>query len=156
MSDAEITRHEAGDAQAEVGARLRGRLDDLAVLVPVAEGDWSELEPGLAESVDLDPDGDMQDQAQTRLYEYPLCVEATTTFEIVLGTGGPDDRLLIECDTSDRISGTFPHEVIGTDYEIRRVLYRYSWSGSAEVELVGEDKEVAEVFARRVVPELAE
>jgi hypothetical protein len=40
-------------------------------------------------------------------------------------------------------------------YEIRRILYRYSWSGSAELELVGEDRRVAESFARRVVPELA-
>jgi hypothetical protein len=46
-----------------------------------------------------------------------------------------------------------PGEIV---YEIRRILYRYSWDGSAERVLSGEDYDVAERFARQVVPELVE
>jgi len=142
-----------------VGEAMRSRLDRLAVLVKIGNGEDSSRAE--REAVDLaaagedDADGgwDVQQEAQDRLHEFPLAVETMTTFEIVLGTGGPDDRILIECRTEkDRAQDG---DTL-TTYEIRRVLYRYSWSGSAEVELVGEDREVAEAFAREVVPELVE
>ena len=80
-------------------------------------------------------------------------MEATTTFEIVLGTGGPDDRLLVECETGgNRRWDDRDH----APCEIRRILYRYSWDGSAERELSGGDYDLAEHLARRVVPELVE
>jgi hypothetical protein len=41
-------------------------------------------------------------------------------------------------------------------YSIRRILYRYTWSGSGEVELIDEDSDTAEAFARQVVSELVE
>lgn len=142
------------DAVAYVGRAMRGRLDDLALLTRTADSGLREGTNDDLESLgfDLDED-DLEDQATILLDEYPLCVEATTTFEIVLGTGGPDDRLLIECET---IENRCRDERDHADYEIRRILYRYSWSGSGERVLSGEDYDVAERFARRVVPELVE
>ena len=127
---------------------MRGRLDDLAMLYAAWDGEASATE--LA-TLDLSSDeAEAQEEAGECLDALPLAVEAVTTYEIVLGTGGPDDRLLVECD------GYTDARAEGRGHEIRRILYRYSWSGSAEVELVGEDREVAERFARQVVPELVE
>lgn len=135
------------NAVAYVGTAMRGRLDDLSALVAIAAEE--KVSTDGAELLGLDSDR-LRESAEEALAEYPLIVESTRLFEIVLGTGGPDDRLILECD----------HDGMGTHlsdgYEIRRVLYRYSWSGSAEVELTGEDREIAEAFARRVVPELVE
>lgn len=153
----DATPHET-DAAAYVDTAMRGRLDDLHNLQRLANpgvdlDEWSNdeilsLDIGYGVAGPLSREY-IQEQAEERLAEYPLAVETMTTFEIVLGTGGPDDRLLIEA----RPYGVSFREQGG---EIRRVLYRYSWEGSAEVELTGEDREVAEAFARQVVPELAE
>lgn len=157
-------RHlEVGDAKAEIAQKMRGRLDDLAVLTKAADYEdpanvLKETTAEQLEALGFEREGDpLAEQAERMLSEYPLAVEATTTFEIVIGTGGPDDRILVECDrlTPENCPG-YVDSVGSFEYEIRRVLYRYSWSGSAEVELAGEDKEVAEAFARRVVPELVE
>lgn len=150
MSDKKV-----GDAKAEVEQAMRSRMDDIADLTQVATGEGDELD--LSEhGVDAGEGWERQEQAQERLRELPLAVEKTVTFEIVLGTGGPDDRIIVECDVIDgRVTGA----ISGSDqprYEIRRVLYRYSWTGSAEVELTGDDREVAEAFAREVVAELIE
>ena len=146
----------AGDAAREIEGALRDRLDDLAMLENIAAGNGSRTERA---TMDLDTEDAeaARDDAAERLDEYPLCVEVTTTFEVVLGTGGPDDRLLFECDHQpegpERFDGApGPREC----FEIRRVLYRYSWTGSAERELRGDDRETAEALARRVVPELSE
>lgn len=161
---------EVGNAATEITRKMRSRLDDLAVLVAVAQEDWTEKIQKLssAEFEALGMSGDhagasaisaqrieAAEDAQGRLDEYPLCVEATTTFEIVIGTGGPDDRLLIECNVIPPDPGGV-HGHYGPRYEISRVLYRYSWEGSAEIVLTGDDRETAEAFARRVVPELVE
>lgn len=162
---------QTGDAAAEVESSMRSRLDDLAVLQRAANRaedlSYGELAGLQALGVgDSPPEGeeacDVGSEAEERLYEYPLCVEATTTFEIVLGTGGPDDRILVECDVTecqcagDHCGGHQFHGAPEPTYEIRRVLYRYSWTGSAERELYGDDLATAEEYARRVVPELAE
>jgi hypothetical protein len=142
------------DASAYVGVAMRGRLEDLRDLTALSTGDAEySVSDRRAEELGIDHGDYVGDQALDRLGEYPLCVEATTTFEIVLGTGGPDDRLLIECDGGREESeiGAAP-----SAYEIRRILYRYSWDGSAERVLSGEDFDTAERFARQVVPELGE
>jgi hypothetical protein len=150
------------DAAAYVGTAMRGRLDDLALLQSLAaeddQTDFGKVGALMAMSArDVSEAGQpyMAEQAEEALDEFPLCVERMVSFEVVLGTGGPDDRLIIECDTVERGAG---HQgfALGLDYEIRRVLYRYSWEGSGEVVLRGEDRKVAENFARRVVPELVE
>jgi hypothetical protein len=151
------------DAASYAETAMRGRLDDLSELTKAAGYSGRgviAVSAAKLEALGFDREGDpLNEQAERLLDEYPLCVEATTTFEIVLGTGGPDDRLLIECGAVGH------HTVFGAGhtveskkpvYEIRRVLYRYSWMGSAEVELVGEDRETAEELARHVVPELVE
>jgi hypothetical protein len=142
---------EVGDAAAEVGQAMRGRMDDITALLAIANGE--EISEKGAEVLDLDPD-ELAESADDHLTALPLAVEATTTFEIVLGTGGPDDRLLIECDrvvAGESVGGPDLFE-----YEMRRALYRYSWTGSGEVVLSGDDRDAAMDFARRVVPELAE
>lgn len=150
------------DAAASVEKAMRGKLDDLAVLQRIAaeHDDGATLSATKAaelEALGFSREGDpLDEQAAQLLAEYPLCVETTTTFEIILDLGGPDELLLIECDVYEdaHIGGSGAYSPV--TYEIRRVLYRYSWEGSAEVELTGEDRETAEGFARRVVPELAE
>lgn len=146
---------EVGDAKAEIAESMRSRLHDLTILVGTANGfgeGWADPDKlkalGVEECHATEDDGRAAEEAEERLLEYPLCVEATTTFEIVL-RGGPDSRLVVECEH---------HPESGPEYgyTIRRVLYRYSWTGSAEIELTGENLRVAEEFARRVVPELAE
>ena len=136
------------NAPAYVETSMRGTMDDIGKLTRLADGGYSLDETQIFDIVDLEgpaSEEEVREAAQERLDELPLCVERTVIFEIVLGIGGPDRRLLIECDQS-----------YDAPLEIRRVLYRYSWSGSAAVELTGKDRENAEAFARQVVPELIE
>lgn len=155
---------ETGDAHAEIDGNLRSRLDELHNLQRLANpgvdlDEWSNdellaLDIGYGQPGPLERE-EIQEQAEERLNEYPLAVETTTVFEVVIGTGGPDDRLIFECSTYPRAGqaeGDRPYVI----YEIDRVLYRYSWTGSAERVLSGEDRETAEELARRVVPELVE
>src|SRR3954451_13962133 len=76
---------EMGDAHAEVDSRMRDRLDDLAILIGTAEGkgegwaDPDKLEALWVEDKHADPEiGTAEKEAQERLDEYPLAVEATT------------------------------------------------------------------------------
>jgi hypothetical protein len=137
-----------------VGTAMRSRLDELSILLKVAAGEESTkaervaVDLAAAGEQDADDGWDVQQEAEDRIVETPLCIQTATIFEVVLGTGGPDDRLNVEC-----IGG----RALGCDaYEIRRILYRYTWSGSGVIELFGEDFDTAEAFARRVVAELAE
>lgn len=155
---------ETGDAHDEVDSHMRSRLDEIHNLDRLANPDvdldeWSNDEL-LALDIGYGVEGALsreyiQEAAEEQLNEYPLCVEATTTFEVVLGTGGPDDLLLFEC-RKELGTKEDPSDFLDAHYEIRRVLYRYSWMGSATRVLTGDLKEVAEEFARRVVPELSE
>lgn len=150
---------QVGDAHAEIDGNMRSRLDELHNLQRLANpgvdlDEWSNDEL-LALDIGYGVAGPLsreyiQEAAEERLNAYPLAVEAETVFEVVIGTGGPDDRLVFECSEIDRNGVNEPA------YEINRVLYRYSWTGSAERVLSGEDRETAEGLARRVVPELVE
>jgi hypothetical protein len=148
------------NAREYVGEAMRGQLDDLAALQQLATDRTYPSHLGVAlESLGVEFEGGepLEDQAERLLDEYPLCVERTVSFEIVLGTGGPDSRLIVECDVDEsRVVERGDLVLKAEGYEIRRVLFRYSWEGSGEVELYGDDKAVAEAFARRVVPELVE
>ena len=136
-----------------------GRLKHVAsllALVGAATGDSTvsddqaaELLGMSAEQVREEGESVIAEAAEQAIHEMPLAVEQTRLFEVVLGTGGPDDRLIFECDI-DAETGRI-HEVD----PIRRVLYRYSWQGSAEIELRGDQRRTAEDFGRRVVPALA-
>lgn len=147
-------RPDETDARAYVETGARAVIGDLRLLQAVVDGDYDGGSDEMLESLGLEiEDGCIDvDEAIEVLYAMPLAVERTMTFEVILGTGGPDRRLCFEC----AVELIYPPDgrVVPT-YEIRRVLYRYSWDGSAEVELVGADRQVAEAFARRVVPELA-
>lgn len=143
-----------------VETAMRGRLDDLALLIATASGGVKPTperaaELGLADMTDEGDWAAREDEARERLYEYPLCVQTRTAFEVVLGTGGPDDRLIVECNSYEKEPGEQGWGS-GLFYEILSILYRYTWSGSGEVVLSGEDFDTAEAFAREVVPELAE
>lgn len=136
---------------------MTGRLEHIGALLSVARGEPDSLEREVIEGLDLGAeyeDGELQyglelaEAAEVQIHEMPLGGDVTTCFEIVFGTGGPDDRLVVECDTVPNPRLARP------DYEIRRILYRYSWNGSAERRVIGGDREVAEELARRIVPEL--
>lgn len=147
------------DAANYVGVAMRSRMDDIGLLVNVAARGFSDDDAEMEKEADaaealgagLD-DGDPEEAAYVALCEMVLSVETVTTFEIVLGTGGPDDRLIVECEGVDGEAAGQPV----TLYAIRRILYRYSWEGFGEVALVGEDFTAAAAFAQRVVPELSE
>lgn len=152
------TTSDQTDAAAYVEEAMRGRLDDLRVLTRAAEGHGRDYSNEALEAAGLEFDTlDMAEDATERLYEYHLAVETTATFEVVLGCGGPDGRLCFEGDVVDsRVLDRGENVVQSVGYEVRRVVYRYSWSGSAERELRGEDREAAEALARYVVPELVD
>lgn len=147
-----VEGHETGDAHAEVEQAKSDRLGSLTALFRFLDGEGDEVDQVTAEGLGIDAkydDHELREEPSVEeidraLDEYPLCVEQTRVLEIVLGTGGPDDRLLFECDCDEE----------GRAVSLRRVFYRYSWTGSAEVELVGEDREVAERFAARLIPEI--
>ena len=135
-----------------VGTAMEGRLSDIGDLLRLCGGDIDyEVDAERAAALGIDEGDYVGDQAEELLNSYPLCVETQVSFEIVIGTGGPDDRLIVECDV-DMLE---PSEFGGFgDLSIRCILYRYSWDGSAERVLSGENHEIAEEFARRIVPEL--
>jgi hypothetical protein len=153
---------DATDAAAYIGEAKRGRLNDLDALRQVIDGEGDLVDEavmlGLGIGAEYD-DHELQqepsaDDAECVLDTYALAVESALVVEVVLGTGGPDDRLVFECSL---IRGSRPDTAgAAGEVAIRRVLYRYTWAGSAEVELVGEDRRIAEEYGRRVVPELAE
>jgi len=153
---------DATDAAGFIGEAKRGRLDDLDALRQVIDGDADLVDEavmlGLGIGAEYD-DHELQreptaDDAECALDTYALAVESALVFEVVLGTGGPDDRLVFECSLirGSRLDTSGAAGAV----TIRRVLYRYTWAGSAEVELTGEDRRIAEEYGRRVVPELAE
>jgi hypothetical protein len=153
-------RADETDARAYVQTSARDCIAHLHDLIALGEYEHSgearqDIGAGRIADLGLDPDAFDRYDAEEALDELPLAVEATTTFEVILGIGGPDRRLCLEC---DRIEGGFCDDGsrIPSSYELRRVCYRYSWSDSAELELSGSDRDVAEAFARRVVPELAD
>jgi hypothetical protein len=138
------------------------RLEELADLIALANGEpMPSVEPEAAgdriEELGLEPDSiysDLPGAAEDLLQAYPLCVEAMTSFEVVLGVGGPDVRIVLECSAEEANWQPSPRERPPLGYETRRVLFRYSWSESAEVVLSGPQRETAEALARRVIPEL--
>lgn len=146
--------HDPTDPDDAVEGNMRSRLGDLRLLIETRDAgtapdgaSGAELE---ALGFDLD-NPDAVEQAEELLDEFPLSVERTTLVEVVLGTGGPDDRLIFECSTTHDYE---PAPAVAA-LEVRRVLYRFSWGGkSAERVLSGEDKKTAEAFAARIVPEL--
>jgi hypothetical protein len=146
------SRPDPTDARSSGPLSARHLIADLRVLLGVAGC----RNPGFArerlEEVGLVLEGGdpLEDQACALIDELPLSIEARTTFEIILGVGAPGRRLCLECRSYDRS----PEGYSEIAHDIRRVYYRYSWSGTAEVELAGEDRELAEEFAGRVVPEL--
>lgn len=151
------------DAKAYIGIAMRDRMDELTDLLSLTDLQFTEEvaerlgstrigELGIDEET---PEPNMVEEAERALRQTILCVDKAMVFEIVLGTGGPDSRILIECDMSTADYEGDPMAT-STVYEIRRVLYRYSWSGSGEIELSGGDRLAAEMLARRVVPELVE
>jgi hypothetical protein len=162
-SSADPLAGEAGqaDAPARAPIRARGLIGDLRIVTAVDATDdlsrVSDIPNERLESLgfDLDPGGEpLEDQAGALMDSMALAVEATTTFEVVLGV---DRRLCFECSattesTIDPASGVYVPE---GSHEIRRVFYVCPGEGSEEVELTGEDREVVEAFGRRVVAELA-
>lgn len=139
----------------------RDLIEDLALLVDLA-GDLQVIthpDRIAAVGVETMPTADRElarEEAEERMARMAEGVMATTTFEVALAGACPGRALCFEC---DRVEMNAPYvEQTGErfTYEIRRVLYRRSWDGSAETELSGEDREVAEAFGRRVVVELVE
>jgi hypothetical protein len=149
------------DAPAYAPIAARALIGDLRIIAAVDATDDLSRVGGVSnerlESLgfDLDPDCEaLEDQAGELMDSIALAVEATTTFEVVLGCGGPDVRLCFECVAEESAVQPDPHTRPPLSYEIRHVLYVYTWEGRGEVELYGDDREVAEAFGRRVVPEL--
>ena len=153
--------HDPTDPDDAVEPGLRGRLDTLRDLQIVQDDGASGVDnadrlEALGIEAQLSDDAS-REEAEQRLDELALSVDTTVLFEVVFGTGGPDDRLIVECGVfREEQTGYEPHAPRVT-YEVRRILYRFSWAGkSAERVLTGDDRAAAERYASRVVPELAE
>ena len=140
-------------------AHREGRLADFRDLVALACGDDPAADTLGADRIEelgieaqLDGDARRED-AETRMLEYPLGVSAYTTFKVELSTGGPADWLEVVC-TGD----TPKYEATRDDgayYEVERIVYHFAdWFDHAEDTLTGEDREAAEAFVSRIVPEL--
>lgn len=129
-------------------AAASGQQERLALVSRVlTEGSTRDVSNEESEAVGLEFDGrDMAEDAAERLYEYPLRVEATTTFEVVLGAGGPGDRLCLECDGCPADWQPDLHTPPPTVYGPLRPL-PLLLVGRAGLRLRGEDREVAEAFA---------
>lgn len=128
----------------EMGAGALGRMH--AEEIPGA----LEVDPGLVDGVDIDG---LCELARERMDELPLGVSSYTTFRVDLSTGGPADWLEIVC--SGDTPCYEPAGVHGANYEIERIVYHFSdWFDHAERQLDGVDFDIAERFARSVVPEL--
>jgi hypothetical protein len=80
--------------------------------------------------------------------------EGSCTFEIVLADEEPDLRLCIECYVDLLGTGGSARLPDPGGYAIRRIYVRHSWIDTVEIPLSGPDREGADAFARRVVPEL--
>lgn len=171
LQSGEITEYEAQHPETvpalyveTAGRRTAEAVAELVTIADLVDGEQVLEEMGhgrIAKALDIHEAeveelsaDDLREQADEYLREWPLCIEASTTFEIVLGTGGPDTRLMIECDRVEMNSVAIEQGRDRWSYEVRRVFYRYSWFGSADFELTGDDRAAAEAFARRVVPEL--
>ncbi|MBS1886116.1 MAG: hypothetical protein JSU06_02920 [Actinobacteria bacterium] len=155
----DIAEPDETDARAYVTTSGRDLIRELRTLELLTQGGRTLDETQMLDCIDVEGPADedeIVEAAEDRLFSMPLAVEATTTFEVVLGCGGPDRRLCFECDVDSRVIERGENVLQSVGYEVRRVLYRYSWDRSAEIELAGEDREVAEAFGRRVVPELVE
>lgn len=95
-------------------------------------------------------------EAEQRLDELAVKIDATTTFEVLLAGAQEDRRLCFECQGSPGPVQPDPHNRPPTEYEIRRVFFRWSCEGSTDLGLSPQETEVAERFGRLVVPELAD
>jgi hypothetical protein len=138
-----------------VKAGARGLVRHLAALSIYADGGILFDRSQASVLLGIDGPADREDvraAAVGALDDLAGGVEATTTFEVGLAGGEPERRLCFECETYEESHILADGSISQVQYEVRRVLYRHP---EAEIELGGEDREVAEAFARRVVPELA-
>jgi hypothetical protein len=81
------------------------------------------------EHEDRSPD-DLAEDAQTQLYQLPLCVDVRAEITVVLSTGGPGDELVFVCDADDGY--------------VRSASYRFLdwWDGETRT-LSGTDRDIA-------------
>jgi hypothetical protein len=150
-------RPEPADVVAYATVSAEDALSDIRDLMAIAGHDNPGYEDRRLEELGflLEGGDPLEDQANGILSHLPSAIAKRATFEIVLGVKGPDRRLCFECVWIPPQSRPQDPVAITRDrYEVRRVFYRYSWSDSAEVELHGTDREIAEDFGRRVLPEL--
>jgi hypothetical protein len=146
---------EPTDAHPRAMLAARKAVYDLEALLALAEDE----DPGWADGrledlgLSLEAGARLPDQADRLIDAMALAVDVLVTFEIVLGGGGSARRLRFECGVDLLDPGEFGRFPDADGFTTRRVFF-HPWVGSAEVELHGEDRRVAEAFARRVVPEL--
>jgi hypothetical protein len=142
---------------AKARASARRAVSDLRALTAIASHEHPGLADSQLEELGLVPAGGypVEDQADRLIDEVRVALRATVTFEMALRGTALDHRFRIECDVDLVEDGEFDHLPADADgYKVRRVLYLDPRSSLAEVELTGEDREVAEAFARLAVPEL--
>lgn len=151
------TAPERTDARGYAPISARRAISDLQVLLDIAD----HCDPGFSgrrlEDLGFVLEGGdpLADQAERLIDARPWGIQATVTFAVVLEPAAPQRSLRLECDPDLLDLGELRRFPGRGGHEVRRVFYRYSWSDSAEVELSGADRQIAERFAARVVPELA-
>jgi hypothetical protein len=121
----DIAEPDETDARAYVGTSARDLIGELRTLELLTQGGRTLSETQMLDSIDIEgPAGEDEifEAAEDRLFSMPLAVEATTTFEVVLGCGGPDRRLCFECAVDSRVIERGENVLQSVGYEIRRVL----------------------------------
>lgn len=128
---------------------LHNRLadfDELTMLAALYDDELTPEQRAAAERQDIDVGPDergteraadaIAEDAQQRLYEYPLGVSTFTVHRIELSTGGPADYL----------------DVFVSDGDIDKIVYHFAdWYDHAERTLDGGDFETAASFAHYVL-----
>lgn len=140
------TRQES--CEERIGAHKDGRLADFHALMDVARGNAEDYSVTELETMGLDAsssagrtdDDALMEQAQERIWEYPLGVSAHTVHRVELSYGGPQDYLEAHVDE---------------DGDIQRITYHFlDWFDGAVTTLSGDEFETAADFMRQIIPEL--
>lgn len=148
-------------------SHLRGRIHDLDMLGKLINCvDPADLDADAKDAIEpllgagfLELDGNrISAEATDTMEGYALGISAVTVFTINLGTNGPGDWFEVECipASESQITNTRGYVAEG-GYLIESIYYCFADMGGMEREaLEGQDLAIAEDYAERVIPELAE
>lgn len=125
-------------AAEQVQKQWQGRREDFRLLVSAVRGEQEPSPELVSLGVEGDDSNEVMEQAQERIYEYPLGVTIKTVVRVDLSTGGPGDWL---------------EAILDDDKRPERITYHFApWFDHAEITLDGDDFDIAEAFIDSCYP----